>query len=48
VPLEESLETTEEKEFGVKWPPACEDVSQGTRESPLVKTQQTEKIYYVL
>jgi hypothetical protein len=32
----------EEEEVGVNWPPACEDVSPGAGERPLVKTQQTE------
>jgi hypothetical protein len=38
----------EEGKVGVRWSPACEDVSLGAGERPLVKTQQTEKIRYML
>jgi hypothetical protein len=38
----------EEQAVGVKWLPAWEDLSPGARERPLMKTQQTEEIYYVL
>jgi hypothetical protein len=33
----------EEYEFGVRWPPACEDVSPGAEKRPM-KTQKSEKI----
>jgi hypothetical protein len=46
--LRGNFEMTEKCEVGVRWPSACEDISPGAEERPLVKTQQTETTWYVL